>query len=219
MCQSSVMQMTTAEPPSSPLAKILEPRLNVVTFERSLTAEMRAVLEEVAAAEPFRRQLQLDAGLVDPTPLLTAVKVREAREFLAQDIAALVREYGRALSRRHVHAKLAVLHDDGCRKLHTDNVTVRLLCTYAGPGTEWVPDADAVRENVGRTDVDIATANRSVLREPGVVRTVNAGDVILLKGDGYPGFRGRGAVHRSPPIADDGLRRLVLTLDEHPCGC
>ncbi len=213
------MQLTTASAPSSPLAAILAPRVNVVTFARSLTDEMSARLERVAAAAPFRRQAKLDSGLVDPTPLLSEIADPEAREFLALDIVELVSEYGRTLGRRHVHAKLAALHDDGCRKLHTDNVTIRLLCTYAGPGTEWVADPDVLRKNLGRTDVDIPTANRSVLRTPGVVRTVAAGDVILLKGDGYPGFRGRGAVHRSPPIAERGLHRLVLTLDEHPCGC
>lgn len=211
---------TSASPDaSSPLASILRPDLNLVTFARRLLPEVAAALRVVAASTTFVREAQLDTGSPAIWPLLEHVADPLARSFLAADIAALASDFGRVLDRRHVHAKLSVVHDDGCRKLHTDNVTVRLLCTYAGPGTEWVPDADVVRENLGRVDVDVDTANRSVLRRPGVVRVCEEGDVILLKGEAYRGNRGRGAVHRSPPIRARGLRRLLLKIDEHPCGC
>ncbi|WP_280109885.1 DUF1826 domain-containing protein [Azospirillum sp. B506] len=42
---------------------------------------------------------------------------------------------------------------------------------------------------------------------------MSAGDVALLKGEGWPGNRGRGLVHRSPPAAPSGAPRLLLCLD------
>lgn len=154
----------------------------------------------------------------DVDPLLTEVRDPAARAFLAKDIRAIVTAFGQLLARRHVHARLTLVDDDACRKLHTDNVTIRLICTYAGPATEWVRDADVLRENLCRIDVDVDTANRSILRRPDALQRAQPGDVLLLKGEAYPGNRGRGAVHRSPPIRDRGLRRLVLGLDEHELG-
>ena len=45
------------------------------------------------------------------------------------------------------------------------------------------------------------------------------GDVLLLKGSGWPGRQGRGAVHRSPPggCCEDDVR-LVYKLDVIPEG-
>lgn len=53
----------------------------------------------------------------------------------------------------------------------------------------------------------------SGLMRPGaqIVRAA-AGDVVLLKGDSWPGNAGRGAIHRSPAQSANEAR-LVLTLD------
>jgi hypothetical protein len=45
------------------------------------------------------------------------------------------------------------------------------------------------------------------------VRCANTGDVLVLKGELWPNNRGRGAIHRSPPIEGTGSRRLVLIID------
>jgi hypothetical protein len=200
-------------------AELLEPGENVLWRERTLPPPALRALEEVARGEIFERHARLDVGALDLTELLQPVSNRLARRFLEDDITALARAFGAMLGRRHVHGQLAVLRHDACAKFHSDNVTVRLLCTYAGPGTEWIRNEDVVRHNLARTDVDLETANRSVLRVSDAIRRVAAGDVLLLKGEAFAGNRGSGAVHRSPPIAAQGLRRLVFKIDEQPCGC
>ncbi len=180
---------------------------------------MVSVLEETARGEFFATSARLDVSHLDLSELLQPVSNLLARRFLAQDIESLARVFGAAMGRRHLHAQLEVLDDDRCRKFHTDNVTVRLLCTYVGPGTQWVPNEDAVRGNLGRTYVDLETANRSVLRVADAVRECASGDVLLMKGEAFPGNRGFGVVHRSPPITTRSLRRLVFKIDEHACGC
>ncbi|MBX3271654.1 MAG: DUF1826 domain-containing protein [Sandaracinaceae bacterium] len=204
------------EPLERALAPILEPDRAVLCLPRPLPPGSRRALAQVAARPPFEVRARLDASDADPSPLLVHVAHAAARAYLARDIAALAAAFGALLDRRHVHAQLAVVTHDACRKLHADFVTLRLLRTYAGPGTEWV-DAPR-REHLARADVDVETANRLVLGDAPLQRAA-AGDVVLLKGEGWPGQRGAGAVHRSPPIVAAGLRRLVLKLDEHPCGC
>lgn len=198
---------------------ILQPATNVVCVARPLDLLLLAELEECARERTFHHEAQLDTTAPDPSSLLASLPEGAMKDFLAADIATLTRTMGQLLQRRHVHVELAVNRSDSCRKIHTDNVSLRLLCTYAGPGTEWLPDEDLLRERLGASGLDAAVANRAVLRPGGRVRHCDPGDILLLKGEAYPGNRGRGAAHRSPPIAADGLSRLVLKIDEHPCGC
>jgi SAM-dependent methyltransferase len=92
-----------------------------------------------------------------------------------------------------------------CPGFHVDRVGIRLVCAYVGPGTEWLPEPQVDRVALGR-------------REPGGVLRLGAparlaiGAVGLLKGEAWPGNEGRGAVHRSPPVAA-GERRVLLTIE------
>lgn len=202
-----------------PLAPVLRPGTNCVVWQRRLAPTFKGALAELLTRPSFDHRSVMDVANPDCAPLLTDLPPSDARAFLLEDIPKLAGAFGTLLGRKHVHARFGLLRGDSCRKFHADHVTLRMLCTYAGPGTEWIPDSDLVRENLGRVDVDIPTANRLVLRCPDAVQHCPVGDVIVLKGHLYDGNRGQGAVHRSPPIAAQGLSRLVLTLDEHPCGC
>ena len=65
--------------------------------------------------------------------------------------------------------------DDSCRKFHIDAVGLRLLCTYAGAGTEWVNNG-------------------------GTVRRMATMEVGVFKGSAYPDGAPR-VLHRSPPLS------------------
>jgi hypothetical protein len=45
-------------------------------------------------------------------------------------------------------------------------------------------------------------------------RGTGTADVLVLKGEGFPGQAGQGAIHRSPPNPDSAPPRLILCLDE-----
>ncbi|WP_297877039.1 DUF1826 domain-containing protein [Silanimonas sp.] len=94
------------------------------------------------------------------------------------------------------------LVDDGCRRFHADHVSSRLICTYAGPGTECLPASaiDPQRPADGSND--------HVL-EPDAVWRCTAGWVLLMRGtlgDGPAQF------HRSPP-RDPAGPRLLAAID------
>jgi len=200
------------------LASILAADVNVVVVHDPLPALSLAE----SLAEPWVRSARFDlrAELAPQlAPLVAPIADDDARRELHADIARWAVTFGDLIERRHVHVQLLSLAHDMCRKLHADNIPLRLLRTYAGPATEWVADEDVVRANLGRTDVGYDEANRSVLRHPSALRHASVGDVVLLKGDAWPGFAGCGAVHRSPPIEDHGDRRLLLKIDAQQCGC
>ena len=89
-----------------------------------------------------------------------------------------------------------------CPGWHVDRVTIRVICTYRGPGTQWLADQ---------------CVDRSSLKAPALAhdRGVSAriGEVVFLKGNGWPGNEQLGAVHRSPEVPDGGGTRIVATLD------
>jgi hypothetical protein len=108
---------------------------------------------------------------------------------------------------RAVTLRLVTTDSDDCRRFHVDRTHLRLLCTYRGPGTEWLTDAqvDRVAQSSGAPNDDIIRFGKPSQFEPFWVG--------ILKGDAYPGNAGQGLVHRSPPIAGTGKTRVLFCLD------
>lgn len=131
-----------------------------------------------------------------------------ARAWLTIDIAVLLaRLAGRADARR-LRVSFGAVRADQCRKFHVDYVRYRLVTTYVGPGTEWVPD-DAVSRDALNHPVDCpCDANKEIVRRASAVRHAHAGEVLVMKGARHE--RGGGVVHRSPPIEGTGRVRVVL---------
>jgi len=132
----------------------------------------------------------------------------EASAALIADIDALARRFAALAAASLVEVRLEHLDDDACRLFHADYVGIRLLCTYAGPGTEWVPNAAVVRAALGQG------SNLAICPDPAAIRRLPPFGVGLFKGEAYPGNRGGGIVHRSPPIAAGRGRRLLVCISE-----
>jgi hypothetical protein len=103
-----------------------------------------------------------------------------------------------------VGVRLHVLPDTMCPRFHTDRVPARLLVTYAGRGTEWLPENLVTRPGQSGPLPDQSVSEVDI-------EVLPAGGVSLLKGESWVGNEGRGLVHRSP--APGTSPRLVLGLD------
>lgn len=90
-----------------------------------------------------------------------------------------------------------------CTRFHQDAVGVRMLCTYKGLGTEWVPN-DAVRED----EMNQGLPNEQVVPDRSMTQHLPRFAVGYLKGsnaeDGSFGI-----VHRSP----DFTPRMLLCVE------
>lgn len=109
-----------------------------------------------------------------------------------------------------VKFRLLTTDEDDCRRFHVDYRHLRLLCTYQGPGTEWLADSQ-----VDRAALESGQPNESILRF-GKPRLIEPFWVAILKDDAYPGNTGQGLVHRSPPIEDTGQTRVLFCMDAVP---
>lgn len=118
------------------------------------------------------------------------------RNTLAADILMLANRFGAVMRLDAVEIRLEHITTNACRKFHGDYVTARMICTYSGPGTQWLDGEDAEDCGCG---------------EPHNIQQMEAGDVALLKGrvwsETHP------AIHRSPPIEGSGEERLVIVIN------
>lgn len=116
-----------------------------------------------------------------------------AQTWLSNDMSELAHLVSEAMDAPQVRLRLEAVSDNACSKFHIDTVVSRLICTYRGPGTQ----VGVTKE--GEDPIDI--------------QTVATGMPILLKGKLWPKASDLTLRHRSPPIADTGLSRLVLVLE------
>jgi len=128
------------------------------------------------------------------------------RSWLASDLGALVHLFAGVSGADAVRLRVEAM-TNGCPLFHADRVALRLLCTYVGPGTQWLAPEDADRGQLGVPGRTPATSERAIVRAGAIIHTLPTAWVAITKGDAYPEEPGRGLVHRSPPTA--GLRWLV----------
>lgn len=185
---------------------------NLCVWRRPLRASLRAWV-----ARELARGLVLESSCTSRSGPSVAARLCEhlgpspGMTLLAADIARLVDRLRAVTARPILQASLATVDTDKCRKFHVDYKAVRLVCTYGGPGTEWVDDAGVDRAMLGQPAACIDSANAKIVPRPAAVHRALPGDVVLLKGE--QDNEGRGVVHRSPPIEATRERRLVLTVD------
>lgn len=137
---------------------------------------------------------------------LSTVAAHPLKDVWVDDLWALLSFAPTLVGSERLRVQLGVLDSRKCPRFHVDNVGVRLLCTYAGEGTEWIAERDLDRERLRSCAVDEAPLRR------GAVQQVQRFDVLTMKGSAWPGNRAHGAVHRSP-AASSVTPRLVLTID------
>ncbi len=78
----------------------------------------------------------------------------------------------------------------GCRRYHIDNVPKRLLVTYAGKGTEWIPDEAADRKAWAS-----GAPNEKIIKDPSKRKFMNTWDISIFRGGP------KGLLHRTPDAA------------------
>ncbi|MEM6722870.1 MAG: DUF1826 domain-containing protein [Bacteroidota bacterium] len=103
---------------------------------------------------------------------------------------------------------LATVKTNMCRKFHTDVNTIRMLCTYIGQGTLWLPD-----EALDQVALRSIRKNHDIDPDKKHIQQVQTGDLVLLKGALYPD--GNPIMHRSPSIEEYGEQRLLLRIDSN----
>ncbi len=86
-------------------------------------------------------------------------------------------------------------------RLHVDHVALRLICTYRGQGTQWLPESAFDRRALAGSD---CAPDGSALQE------IPSGAVAVMKGNRFPDQPGQGLLHRSPSASVAAPRVLAM---------
>lgn len=173
------------------LRAVLDPHVALALWDRELPPAFLGLVDRIDLSGVDDVDVMMEVSS-SPSALAASLLAggypEEAAVLLATDMLQMARQLACLAEATRVRIRLEVVETDACRKFHADYVTLRLLTTYRGAATQWI---------------------RTAL--PGVVEQVSRGAVAVLKGRlmlAEPTI-----LHRSPPIAGTGERRLLVTLD------
>ncbi len=209
---------------SSVLRRIGDPAINLAVWQREALPDAGPAIAALLAAvgpvagdwhAPSARQIAGQLGFAN-----ASVGFVESFAALAADIVRLSLLFAALTSKRHPRVRLARVEDDGCALFHADTLEVRLLCLYAGPGTQWLENDNVRREQLGSRDRTLDEANAAIVVDPTAIRSIPNWHVAVFKGKAWPGGEANALVHRSAPVRHRDDHRLRLCIDlPGDCAC
>lgn len=191
------------------LPRIFEDAINLAVLRRPLPYDLLAgALAQTRAEHPLSFAWRGEPGDALRSALREALHCPVACGPLVEDIQTLAEAMAFLFDTDEVGLRLRRLDVPMCPRFHCDQLPVRLVTTYLGPGSEWLPEAAVDRAGLGAPHPD----KPDIVLADAAIQRLEAGDVALLKGGGWIGNEGRGLVHRSPAMGA-GQPRLLLTID------
>ena len=195
----------------SVLTDIYREDINVVVWQRELSATLNASINSFVSENPnFQASLTVSPQSVSAS--MSDYLDDSAMHELRDNISELVDMFCYLFELKRVGLRLTALDRAMCPKFHVDRVPCRLITTYQGSATEWLPHHAVNRSKLGLGSNGMPDDKSGLYNHAHDIQQVSAGDVALLKGELWEGNENAGLVHRSPALAN-GDRRLLLTLD------
>lgn len=193
------------------LAEIYEPAINLAVWQRTLPGTVTRAAEDVARAGQRGTQ-SLTVNSQNVTDSVARALGLDVESGLVADISELVAMFSCLFEHQTIGLRIAALERPMCPRFHVDHVPCRLITTYCGVATQWLPDQSADRSRLGKVSAGVPDESSGLFAQPSDVQQLGEGDVALLKGEAWLGNEGHGVIHRSPAVPQ-GARRLVVTMD------
>ncbi len=194
---------------------IYQEDINIAIWQRKLTDDLALATKDILTS----------ATRIEIAEAVTANSVRSmlcnklgnsnAVMMLSDDISLLVDMFCCLFDLKGAGLRLTSLDRAMCPRFHFDRIPCRLVTTYYGNGTEWLPNHLVNRSKLGAGNQGKPDELSGLFHNIDDIRQLGQGDVALLKGEYWHDNEGAGVVHRSPVKPEDSFneRRLLLTLD------
>lgn len=189
------------------LAAIYEPHVNVAVHLRAPDPAITRFVQETLLSRDWEKVLRIDASRRDLGVLFPWSDDDETR--FRAEIAFLVEIYAELFGAENIGVRMICGRTAMCPRFHVDKVGVRMVCTYEGGGTEWLDHTSVRRDRLGHAAKGLLDQQSGLVTGP--IQRMRTFDIGLLKGEGWPGNEGRGAVHRSPRQSTN--RRVFVSLE------
>jgi len=195
----------------SGLADIYSEEINISIWQRNISDDLKESVNEFLARNlSYERNSTVPAeGALNSVNNLLAP---DTKPELREDIAELVEMFCYLFDLKRAGLRLAILNRAMCPRFHVDNVPCRMVTTYNGVATEWLPHQSVNRAKLGSGNDGLPDHRSGLYKNNSDIKQLKAGDVALLKGELWEGNERAGLVHRSP-APKQGERRLLLTMD------
>lgn len=193
------------------LAEIFNDQSHIAIWQRQLPPSIHKAAAALVDGNPTFNT----AATVTPDNALESFRKslgEYASPELCEDIAELVGMFCMLLDIEQAGVRLSVLDNAMCPRFHVDRIPCRLITTYQGVATQWLPQELADRSQLGHNSEGKADHESGLYKNPSDVQQLNVGDVAILKGDLWDDSEGSGVVHRSPQVENND-NRLLLTID------
>ena len=193
------------------LADVCQHDINIAIWQRTASEPLKDAVDDFLAASPqFETALTVSPKSVH-TALWKSTRGTAPTEF-ADDVAELVEMFCYLFGLKRAGLRLATLNHAMCPRFHVDRVPCRLVTTYRGVATEWLPHEVVNRSKLGLGSKGQPDLDSGLFANQSDIQRLTCGDVALLKGELWAGNENAGLVHRSPAVPA-GENRLLLTLD------
>lgn len=197
---------------ASILSEVYNDDTTLAIWRRDLSNSVEQAAARVLVEKPH---LQISSPVVPDEVQAVVGSVIGSKELsapLCEDIAQMVDMFCCLFDLDRAGLRLSTLDRAMCSRFHVDRVPCRLITTYSGVATEWLPHQQVDRSKLGMGNQGMPDAESGLYKGDENIQKLVAGDVALLKGELWKGNEGAGVVHRSPAMIPD-TRRLLLTLD------
>lgn len=193
-------------------SNISQQETNIVIWKRNLSPSLVQAANSLLDAQPNLEKWMICSPQDTYANIQQTIGPLDGVEVLSQDIARLVDIFCGLFNQERVSLKLSSLDHAMCPRFHVDRVPCRMITTYRGVATQWLPHDVADRSKLGTGNQGKADEFSGLFKNTADIQQLNCGDVALLKGEIWDKNQGAGLIHRSPQLPDN-LRRLLLTID------
>lgn len=193
------------------LSDIYKEDTNIAIWRRQLSEPLQHIVSDFVDS---RKQPYLSC-IVTPNDARSVIRDglgSSSFTELGEDISELVDMFCYLFDLSRAGLRLTVLRETLCPKFHVDHVPCRMVTTYLGVATEWLPHHLVNRERLGLASTGQSDQESGIYSSTDHIQSMACGDVALLKGETWQGNQDAGLVHRSPAVSP-GQSRLLLTLD------
>ena len=90
---------------------------------------------------------------------------------------------------KRVGLRLTTLHHAMCPRFHVDNIPYRLVTTYGGTGTQWLPHQVVDRRKLGTGNQGLSDDLSGLYKNGTTVEQLVCAHVALLKDEGCKAMR------------------------------
>jgi len=185
---------------------------NIVIWRRQLSPALNDIANDLLRSDMSLQvvtEVTPQSAYYDIYQILEGLSCAKA---LSEDIANLVDMFCCLFDLKRAGLRLTTLEHAMCPRFHVDNVPCRLVTTYNGIGTQWLPHQMVDRCRLGAGNQGLSDELSGLYQNATNIEQLVSGDVALLKGESWYSNENAGLVHRSPSLRQEE-KRLLLTLD------